>query len=45
MLTDGINIFISLPTRSLDQLALQKRLDAIGKRKMPTRRREPRLND
>jgi arsenate reductase len=31
MLTNRINIFISLPMRSLDQLALQKRLDAIGK--------------
>jgi arsenate reductase (thioredoxin) len=31
MLTNRINIFISLPIRSLDQLALQKRLDAIGK--------------
>jgi hypothetical protein len=30
MLTNRINIFISLPIRSLDQLALQKRLDAIG---------------
>lgn len=33
MLTNRINIFISLPIRSLDQLALQKRLDAIGKMK------------
>jgi arsenate reductase (thioredoxin) len=31
MLTNRINIFISLPLRSLDQLALQKRLDDIGK--------------
>jgi arsenate reductase (thioredoxin) len=31
MLTNRINIFISLPIRSLDQLALQRRLDAIGK--------------
>jgi arsenate reductase (thioredoxin) len=31
MLTNRINIFISLPMRSLDQLTLQKRLDAIGK--------------
>jgi protein-tyrosine-phosphatase len=30
MLTNRINIFISLPMRSLDQLALQKQLDAIG---------------
>jgi protein-tyrosine-phosphatase len=35
MLTNRINIFISLPIRSLDQLALQKRLDAIGKTKDP----------
>jgi arsenate reductase (thioredoxin) len=33
MLTNRINIFISLPIRSLDQLASQKRLDAIGKAK------------
>ncbi len=33
MLTNRINIFISLPIRSLDQLALQRRLDAIGKTK------------
>jgi arsenate reductase (thioredoxin) len=31
MLTNRINIFISLPMRSLDQLALQKQLAAIGK--------------
>jgi arsenate reductase len=31
MLTNRISIFISLPMRSLDQLALQKQLDAIGK--------------
>jgi arsenate reductase (thioredoxin) len=31
MLTNRINIFVSLPMRSLDQLALQKQLDAIGK--------------
>jgi arsenate reductase (thioredoxin) len=31
MLTNRINIFVSLPIRSLDQLALQKQLDAIGK--------------
>jgi hypothetical protein len=30
MLTNRINIFISLPIRSLDQLALQTRLDAIA---------------
>ncbi len=33
MLTNRIHIFISLPIRSLDQLALQKQLDAIGKTK------------
>jgi hypothetical protein len=33
MLTNRINIFISLPIHSLDQLALQKQLDAIGKTK------------
>jgi arsenate reductase (thioredoxin) len=33
MLTNRINIFVSLPLRSLDQLTLQKRLDAIGKTK------------
>jgi arsenate reductase len=31
MLTNRINIFISLPMRSLNTLALQKSLDAIGK--------------
>lgn len=31
MLTNRINIFVSLPMRSLDALTLQKRLDAIGK--------------
>jgi arsenate reductase (thioredoxin) len=31
MLTNRINIFVGLPLRSLDQFALQKRLDAIGK--------------
>ncbi len=33
MLTNRINIFVSLPLRSLDQLTLQKRLDSIGKTK------------
>jgi protein-tyrosine-phosphatase len=33
MLTNRINIFVSLPIRSLDQLALQKRLNAIGETK------------
>ena len=31
MLTNRINIFVSLPLRSLDQLTLQKQLDAIGR--------------
>ena len=31
MLNNRISIFINLPLRSLDMLALQKRLDAIGK--------------
>lgn len=31
MLTNRINIFVSLPMRSLDTLSLQKQLDAIGK--------------
>src|ERR1700719_3725207 len=33
MLTNRINIFVSLPLRSLDQLSLQKQLDAVGKTK------------
>ena len=33
MLTNRINIFVSLPLKSLDQLTLQKQLDAIGKTK------------
>lgn len=33
MLTNRINIFVSLPLRSLDQLSLQKQLEAIGKTK------------
>jgi arsenate reductase len=33
MLTNRINIFVSLPIKSLDQLSLQKQLDAIGKAK------------
>ena len=33
MLTNRINIFVSLPLRSLDQLTLQKQLDAIGRTK------------
>jgi hypothetical protein len=33
MLTNRINIFVSLPLRKLDQFSLQKQLDAIGKTK------------
>jgi arsenate reductase (thioredoxin) len=33
MLSNRINIFVSLPMRSLDQLSLQRQLDAIGKTK------------
>jgi hypothetical protein len=33
MITNRINIFVSLPLRSLDQLSLQRQLDAIGKTK------------
>jgi len=33
MLTNRIDIFVSLPIKSLDQLSLQKQLDAIGKTK------------
>jgi protein-tyrosine-phosphatase len=33
MLSNRINIFVSLPLRSLDALSLQKQLDAIGKAK------------
>jgi protein-tyrosine-phosphatase len=36
MLTNRINIFVSLPMKSLDQLTLQKQLDAIGKTKDET---------
>jgi len=36
MLTNRINIFVSLPMKSLDQLTLQKQLDAIGKTKEKT---------
>jgi hypothetical protein len=31
MLSNRINIFVSLPMKSLDALSLQKQLDAIGK--------------
>jgi hypothetical protein len=31
MLTNRINIFVALPVRSLTTLALQRKLDAIGK--------------
>jgi arsenate reductase len=33
MLSNRISIFVSLPIRSLDQLSLQRQLDAIGKAK------------
>ena len=33
MLTNRINIFVSLPMKALDALTLQKQLDAIGKTK------------
>ena len=33
MLTNRINIFVSLPLHSLDQLTLQRQLDSIGKMK------------
>jgi arsenate reductase (thioredoxin) len=33
MLSNRINVFVSLPMRSLDALSLQKQLDAIGKTK------------
>jgi hypothetical protein len=33
MLTNRINIFVSLPLKKLSGLALQKQLDAIGKSK------------
>ena len=33
MLTNRINIFVSLPLKKLDRLSLQKQLDAIGKTK------------
>ncbi len=33
MLTNRINIFVSLPMKSLDGLSLQKQLDSIGKSK------------
>ena len=36
MITNRINIFVSLPMKSLDQLTLQKQLDAIGKTKDKT---------
>ena len=38
MLTNRINIFVSLPLNSLDQLTLQKQLDAIGKVKEVTQK-------
>jgi protein-tyrosine-phosphatase len=35
MLNNRISIFVSLPIRSLDKLALQKQLESIGKSKQP----------
>jgi hypothetical protein len=36
MLSNRINIFVSLPMKSLDSLTLQKQLDEIGKTKDKT---------
>ena len=36
MLSNRINIFVSLPMKSLDSLTLQKQLDEIGKTKEKT---------
>jgi arsenate reductase (thioredoxin) len=36
MLSNRINIFVSLPLRSLDALSLQRQLDAIGKTSPPS---------
>ena len=44
MLTNRINIFVSLPMKSLDALTLQKQLDAIGKnegQRVPISRKTP----
>jgi arsenate reductase (thioredoxin) len=41
MLSNRINIFVSLPLEKLDRLSLQKRLDAIGKTKDAARALEP----
>jgi arsenate reductase (thioredoxin) len=41
MLTNRINIFVSLPIKSLDQLTLQKQLDTIGKTKSAERQVPP----
>ncbi len=41
MLTNRINIFVSLPIKSLDQLSLQKQLDAIGRTTTPILQRAP----
>jgi hypothetical protein len=35
MLNNRIGIFTSLPLKALDELTLQKQLDAIGKSKAP----------
>lgn len=41
MLSNRINIFVSLPMKSIDQLTLQRRLDEIGKTKdAPTKAAE-----
>jgi hypothetical protein len=36
MLTQRISIFTNLPIKSLDNLSLQKRLDAIGQAASPS---------
>ncbi len=41
MLTNRINIFVSLPLAKLDRLSLQKKLEEIGKTKEPRRRSPP----
>jgi protein-tyrosine-phosphatase len=41
MLSNRINIFVSLPLRSLDQLSLQRQLDSIGKTKDPADKPAP----
>ncbi len=41
MLTNRINIFVSLPIAKLDRLSLQKKLDEIGKTEGATKVKEP----